>query len=88
MVATGPLGEISQSFSGGIRTTTAFAPELMRSPGRGNAGASRFATRVRGDIANPTYGIKPFIIEQPERSAANWVDPVSYGRHVASTQPG
>jgi len=20
--------------------------------------------------------------------AANWVDPVSYGRHVASTQPG
>ena len=69
MVATGPLGEISQSFSGGIRTTTAFAPELMRSPGRGNAGASRFATRVRGDIANPTYGIKPFIIKQPDRSA-------------------
>jgi hypothetical protein len=53
MVATGPLGEISQSFSGGIHTTTILAPELMRSPGRGNAGA------VRGDIANPTYGIKP-----------------------------
>jgi hypothetical protein len=32
-------------------------------------GLLRFATRVRGDIANPTYGIKPFIIKQPERSA-------------------
>ena len=32
-------------------------------------GLLRFATRVRGDIANPTYGIKPFIIRQPEGSA-------------------
>ena len=89
MVATGPLGEISQSFSGGIHTTTALAPELMRSPGRGKPGLLRFATRVRGDIANPSYGIKPFIIKQPEIGhTANWVDPVSYGRHVASTQPG
>ena len=90
MVATGPLGEISQSFSGGIHTMTALAPELMRSPAGGMPGLLRFATRVRGDIANPTYGIKPFIIKQPERSGhtANWVDPVSYGRHVASTQPG
>ena len=30
-------------------------------------GLLRFATRVRGDIANPTYGIKPFIIKQLER---------------------
>ena len=69
MVATGPLGKISQSLSGGIHITTALAPELMRSPGRGMPGLLRFATRVRGDIANPTYGIKPFIIKQPERSS-------------------
>ena len=38
-------------------------------PAGGMPGLLRFATRVRGDIANPTYGIKPFIIKQPERSA-------------------
>ena len=32
-------------------------------------GLLRFATRVRGDIADPTYGIGPFILKQPERSA-------------------
>jgi hypothetical protein len=37
-------------------------------PAGGMPGLLRFATRVRGDIANPTYGIKPFIIKQPERS--------------------
>ena len=31
-------------------------------------GLLRFATRVRGDIANPTYGIKSYIIKQPKRS--------------------
>ena len=31
-------------------------------------GLLRFATRVRGDIANPTFDVKSFIIKQPERS--------------------
>ena len=88
MVATGPFGEISQSFSGGIHTTTALAPELMRSPGRGMPGLLRFATRVRGDIANPTYGIKPFIIKQPERSTMRPIGLTRFlrlacGRHSA-----
>ena len=53
MVATGPLGEISQSFSGGIHTTTALAPELMRSPGRGNAGASQVRDSCPGRHRQP-----------------------------------
>ena len=72
MVATGPLGEISQSFRG----ENSYPPQLGlftfvrdEAPAGGMPGLLRFATRVRGDIANPTYGIKPFIIKQQERSA-------------------
>jgi len=53
MVATGPLGKISQSLSGGIHTTTALAPELMRSPGRGNAGASQVRDSCPGRHRQP-----------------------------------
>ena len=38
-------------------------------PAGGVPGLLRFATCVRGDIANPTYGIEPLIIKQPQGSA-------------------
>ena len=93
MVATGPHAEISQSFPGGNPHPPRLGPlNLMRNeaPAGGMPGLLSWATRVRGDIANPTYGIKALIIKQPKRSAMrpNSVDPVSYGWHVASTQPG
>ena len=71
MLATGLHGEIARASLAEIHTTAAWGPVLMRNeaPAGGMPGLLRFATRVRGDIANPTYGIKPFIIKQPERSA-------------------
>jgi hypothetical protein len=71
MVDTGPLGEISQGFLWRkFIPTPAWAAYLMRNeaPAGGMPGLLSLATRVRGDIANPTYGIKPFIIKQPDRS--------------------
>ena len=76
MVATGPLGEISQSFSGGIHSTTALALELMRSPGRGNAGASQVRDSCPGRHRQP-YLWYQTVHHQATREidhAANWVD--------------
>jgi hypothetical protein len=69
-VATGPHGEISQRLR-----CNPHPPQLgpltcrNEAPAGGVPGLLRFATRVRRDIANPTYGIKALIIKQPERSA-------------------
>jgi hypothetical protein len=43
--------------------------DTNEAPAGGMPGLLRFATCVRGDIANPTYGIKALIIKQPQRSA-------------------
>ena len=52
MVATGPLGENQPDLSGDFK-------------GVGTGDALTFRMGVRGDIANPTYGIKGLIIKQP-----------------------
>ena len=71
MVATGPLGEIQPELPWRKSTSAAaWAAEVTRNEALagGMPGLLRFATRVRGNIANPTYGIKALIIKQPERS--------------------
>ena len=72
MVAIGPHGEISRELPWQKSiSAAAWAAQLMRNeaPAGGVPGLLRFATCVRGDIANPTYGITALIIKQPERSA-------------------
>jgi hypothetical protein len=72
MVATGPLGEISLRLPWRkSKFSAAWAVTLMRdeAPAGGMPGLLRFATRVRGDIANPTWGIALYIVKQPLRSS-------------------
>src|SRR5690348_9368368 len=78
MVATGPLGENQPELPWRKSiSAAAWAAELTRNeaPAGGMPGLLRFATRVRGDIANPTYGInRSSSSNQRDRRAANWVD--------------
>jgi len=93
MVATGPHGEISLRVpwrKSKFSSASAGHFDAKRSPGRGNAGASQVRDSCPGRHRQPHlwYQIVHHKATREINSAANWVDPVSYRRHVASTQPG
>jgi hypothetical protein len=93
MVAAGPHGEISLKLPWRkFKFSAAWAGhfDARRSPGRGNAGASQVRDSCPGRHRQPYlwYQIVHHQATSEIGYAANWVDLVSYGRHVANTQPG